>query len=117
MYRKFPWSKKLHHASPAVRYSSIVHKEKLHKINNFNARTAIRSTLPELPKQLPTNNNFGHQIKQSRRSLQEVRINAVNERKAFLQELKERISTRKYTSDGDPVKALKCVNSQLQGKS
>ena len=54
----------------------------------------------------------------STRNLRKVRANAVNARKDFLQELKERIATRKTQTTISTEKAIKIIeNQQRKGKA
>ena len=80
-YRKPPWSKKILHASLTVRYWYIARKEKLYKTTNIDARNDICNTLPRLSQQLTQMKIIEHQIRLSRKTLQEIRLNAVQERK------------------------------------
>ena len=115
-HRKYrpPWSEKLHHASLRVRLWNIVKTEKLNKIDNTIARATIRETLPTLPEVLLSMNCIKAHINQSKTQLRNIRINTHNERREFLNKLKERIATRQQATVGDPIKALKIINRQLQ---
>ena len=107
-----PWSEKLHHASLKVRFWKTLETGNIIQQNQQASLIEIRNLLPTLPSEAPSMDTIQENIKISTRNLRKVRANAVNPRKEFLQELKERIATRKTQTTISTEKAIKIIENQ-----
>ena len=112
-----PWSEKLFLASAKVRYWKIALTARRTGTNHQIVLDDLASQLwpsesaPPHPQNLRALKSVG---RAAERALQRVRRVALEERRSFLDQLRERIALRTKTSDTSPEAALKNVTRQLQ---
>ena len=110
-----PWSEKLHHASLTVRFWKTAESGTTPPIQNQqDSLDEIRNELSSLPTSIPTLPIIKENLKEAMKVLRKTRVNAVEARKEFLQELRERIATRKTHPTLTVEKALKIIDYQLR---
>ena len=121
-YQRPPWSEVLHKASLTLRYWIIAESSLLNKIKTNEVLNNIQNTIPDLDKNIQQLSDLPKkrllQIKvfkqEALKQLRLARKNAVELRKEFLLELRQRIASRKKSEDNDPVKALAIVTAQIR---
>ena len=121
-YPRPPWSEILHHASLTLRYWIIAESSTLNNIPNGTLLLKIQHSLPALEENISQLSSVPatrlQQIKQfkstSLQQLREARKNAVELRREFLVELRQRIATRKKSNIQDPAQALAVVTAQTR---
>jgi hypothetical protein len=111
-----PWSEKLHLASLKVRYWQVALTARLTQVLQDQvleklASSQIWASPPRIPFLLRSLRSVATA---ARRALHQIRRDAYEERKTFLEELKARIALRLSPKDTDQETALKSINRQLK---
>jgi hypothetical protein len=110
-----PWSEAVHFASLHVKYWRV---KCAATANSYDATPTLATINPLLPltQQIADNGcrTDQQELNSAKRNLVRTRRNATQLRKAFLQELRERIAMRKTSSTLSPAASLKCIDKQLR---
>jgi hypothetical protein len=110
-----PWSEAVHFASLHVKYWRV---KCAATANSYDATPTMATVNPLLPLPNKIANNGSRTDKQelnsAKRHLVRTRRDAKQLRKAFIQELWERIAMRKTSSTLSPAESLKCIDKQLR---